>query len=179
MNRLGLILIAASFVGIAWIIALAPRGGLDRPMPTLPGAPQPSAIAMPTSEQDPPADRAKGTSESGNPLPTVGPLPPALVSVTRQGDIAYAEQPGYVAIPIGPGHRIRICGPADCVDVTSTDAGPNHKMLVAGRIADLALRSTAGESWWERICGVPKRFGLCPGSWTLIGAAATLPATDR
>lgn len=94
------------------------------------------------------------------------PATPSLQLVTRQGDLAWADEshgPGYLAIPIGPGYRVRVCGPAACVVMRSTDAGPNHERLEAGRIADVAVGT------WERICGVPRRFGLCPGSWTVVG----------
>jgi hypothetical protein len=94
--------------------------------------------------------------------------------VGREGDIAYADTRRiYVAIPLGPGIRIRVCGPASCEDMVSTDAGPNRAMLLEGRIMDLDLNR------WERICGMQARFGLCPGSWVRISAAApTLPPTD-
>jgi len=57
--------------------------------------------------------------------------------------------------------------------MVSTDAGPNHEMLVLGRIMDLDLNR------WERICGAELRFGLCPGSWVVVtGPRVTLPPTD-
>jgi hypothetical protein len=96
--------------------------------------------------------------------------------VGREGDIAHTGSSGrYLAIPLGPGVRIRICGPAACLVATSTDAGPDHDMLEAGRIADLDVGR------WELLCGMPARFGLCPGSWVVIGShtpAVTLPPTD-
>jgi hypothetical protein len=99
--------------------------------------------------------------------------------VGREGDIAHSGgRSPYVAIPLGPGVRIRVCGPGACIEVTSTDAGPNQEMLLAGRIMDLDIGR------FERVCGVPARFGLCPGSWVRIagdrsaGPRMTLPPTD-
>jgi hypothetical protein len=103
------------------------------------------------------------------------------VAEGRKGIIAYATigGPSYLAIPIGPGHRVKICGPAACWTTVSTDAGPNHERLVAGRIADVAVGQ------WERICGLPRTSGTCRGSWHTVdagdvgGPTVTPPATDR
>jgi hypothetical protein len=93
--------------------------------------------------------------------------------VGRDGDIAHTGSTSpYLAIPLGPGFRVAICGPGGCLEATSTDGGPNHAMLVAGRIADLDIPR------WERVCGVPASAGLCPGSWRVVGTSPTLPPTD-
>lgn len=81
----------------------------------------------------------------------------------------------YLAIPIGPGHRVKVCGPARCLTLTSTDAGPNRRMLQAGRIADVSVQL------FERLCGCPSSRGVFTGSWRVVGAEApkvTLPPTD-
>lgn len=92
----------------------------------------------------------------------------------RTGIIAQAtgHGPDYLAIPIGPGHLVTICGPGDCWTTVSTDGGPNHEMLVAGRIADVAV------GHWVDICGVPAVFGLCDGSWIEVDGQVTVPPTD-
>lgn len=91
----------------------------------------------------------------------------------RKGIIAQATigGPNYLAIPIGPGHLVKICGPAACLTLRSTDAGPNHERLVAGRIADVAL------GHWKTICGLPQSRGTCRGSWQTLDSPP-LPATD-
>jgi len=79
----------------------------------------------------------------------------------------------YLAIPLGPRVHVRICGPAACRDMVSTDAGPNRERLQAGIIADVSWQR------FETLCGVPARMGRCPGSWTVTtGARMTLPPTD-
>lgn len=127
------------------------------------GAPRsgtPVEAAAKASREDP----AQAGRVSGAPL-----------SHGRTGVIAYADEshgPGYLAIPIGPGHLVTICGPAACWTTISTDAGPNHERLVAGRIADVAVGQ------WERICGFNRIRGTCLGSWRVVGAGPTPPATD-
>ena len=85
-------------------------------------------------------------------------------AVTYSGTIWWADESlgdDYLAIPVGPGHRVRVCGPALCLTLRSNDAGPTLAMQRQGRIADLAV------GLWERICGVDRRFGGCPGTITL------------
>lgn len=62
---------------------------------------------------------------------------------------------GYLALPQGPGHRVRICGAGGCVDRTSTDAGPDKAMQRAGRVADLYVGD------FVTVCGKPASAGLC------------------
>lgn len=64
----------------------------------------------------------------------------------------------YLALPEGPGHRVRICA-ARCLDMISTDAGPALFEQRAGRIADL-------NDWaWHYITGKPLDAGL---AWVRI-----------
>jgi hypothetical protein len=147
---------------IAWVIAAA--------------ASRPAATAIPA---DTPWSGTHRSSSSGNlsqpttaPQPTPRPIDPgatvgpdAVDSVTRSGTIAWAHEglgPTYVAIPTGAGHRVTICGPGGCWTTASTDAGPDLRMQREGRIADVAVDQ------WERICGVPRRFGVCEGSWEVV-----------
>jgi hypothetical protein len=63
---------------------------------------------------------------------------------------------------------------ATCVTLRQTDFGPSQR-LHPDRIADLHPRT------WEKVCGLPARYGLCPGSWTAVverGARPTLPPTS-
>lgn len=61
---------------------------------------------------------------------------------------------GYLALPEGPGVRVRICGPAACVVRTSNDAGPDRKMQRRGRVVDLDVAT------FETVCGCGWRAGL-------------------
>jgi hypothetical protein len=97
----------------------------------------------------------------------------ASVREGREGVISHMG-PGYpdsyLALPIGPGHRVRLCGPRACVIATSTDAGPNRAMLEAGRIADVS------EALFRTLCCDPSR-GTFVGSWRLAPFVA-LPETS-
>jgi hypothetical protein len=59
----------------------------------------------------------------------------------------------YLALPGGPGIRVRICA-ARCLVMTSTDAGPALFEQRAGRIADL------NEWAWSYVSGLPLSRGL-------------------
>lgn len=93
---------------------------------------------------------------------------------TRQGTLWQAVGHGsrYLAIPEGPGHRVRIIGPAGAVTVTSTDAGPALFRQRQGRIGDLAL------GLWARVCGrsrIPR--GYCDAT-IVYGNVPAVPPTD-
>ena len=62
---------------------------------------------------------------------------------------------GWLALPEGPGVRVRICGAGGCLVRTSTDAGPSLAMQRKGRIVDLDVPT------FEAVCGVPWTAGLC------------------
>lgn len=139
------------------------------------GTGQPSRSA-PVTTPRPDASEATGSvGAAAQARPSASPEPTGAVGSPaegRQGIIAYATigGPGYLAIPIGPGHLVTICGPAACWTTVSTDAGPNHERLLAGRIADVAVGQ------WERICGQQRTAGTCRGRWY---TTEQLPATDR
>lgn len=89
-------------------------------------------------------------------IPT--PSPPPTPKPTRQPDKAYAivigtastygyGYAGWLALPEGRGHRVRICGPAACIIRVSNDAGPDLEMQRAGRIVDLNAKD------FNTICG--------------------------
>ena len=176
------ILAIALVATVAYLIAVLAAAPRSAPDPT---APQPGA-----STGDVVSDGAlvaqvqastSGPEPSGAPrdgLVATAPAPQTLdPRVGREGDIAHSgSRTPYVAIPLGPGIWIRVCGLADCIEVTSTDAGPARSMLLAGRIMDLDMGR------WERVCGMPARFGLCPGSWVRVTGSqtprVTLPPTD-
>jgi hypothetical protein len=62
---------------------------------------------------------------------------------------------GWLAVPQGPGIRVRICGNSSCIVRTSTDAGPDLASQRLGRIVDLSVRD------FELVCGVTWTRGLC------------------
>jgi hypothetical protein len=123
-----------------------------------------AAPVIPTAALPAPSESDPGR-QSQAPSPA-GTTSEPIELVTRSGIIAYADEsfgPGYLAIPIGPGYLVQICGPASCIELVSTDAGPNREMLRAGRIADLAV------GLWEQIAGVNRSYGLTVGTWTVVG----------
>lgn len=81
-------------------------------------------------------------------IPTPTPTPKTKPVVTRQENIAYvivigvastygAGYEGYLALPEGPGHRVRVTGPGGSIVRVSNDAGPSLEMQRAGRVIDL------------------------------------------
>jgi hypothetical protein len=101
---------------------------------------------------------------------------PRNVSEGRTGNITHmgAGYPAdYLAIPIGPGHTVTLCGPAECLVLTSTDAGPSRASLEDGRIADVSVQL------FERLCKCPASRGWFAGSWHVGGDRHVVPpATD-
>jgi hypothetical protein len=76
----------------------------------------------------------------------------------------------YLALPDGAGQTVTICA-ARCMEMTSTDAGPDRAMQRRGRVADIGVKA------WEYICGLSRSVGLCRVTLT-YGAGPTLPPTD-
>jgi hypothetical protein len=101
-------------------------------------------------------------------------VPSESVREGRTGIIAHSgSRDFYLAIPLGPGVRVEVCIER-CEVLTSTDAGPDRSMLLAGRIADVDAAT------FEYLCRCPASQGLARGSWRLagIGPRMTLPPTD-
>ena len=101
---------------------------------------------------------------------------PVGAADTRSGVISHMGSgypDSYLALPIGRGHTVRLCGPAACRTMTSNDVGPDQRVH-PDRIADVSARV------FEELCGVPASAGLCRGSWTLVDDALPdkLPETD-
>jgi hypothetical protein len=102
------------------------------------------------------------------PPPESAPLDQVTLSgiATHMGNHP-AAGPRYLALPMGPGWRVRICGPASCDTVTSTDAGPEKWLQRPphNRIADLSTEL------FEQLCAPPKTslayLGKCNISWTV------------
>lgn len=110
------------------------------------------------------------TSVVGQPVAeTFGPTTPApLDAVTRQGIGTHmgdspAAGPLYLALPMGPGYRVRICGVSACLSVTSTDAGPEKWLQKPPHniIADLSTEL------FERLCGCLASRGKANVTWTV------------
>jgi hypothetical protein len=92
-------------------------------------------------------------------------MTPAPRSGTRSAGVASTYGPGWdgwLALPQGPGHRVRICGAGGCVIRTSNDAGPSLAMQrhPYHRVADLDVGT------FEAVCGKPWTAGLCNVSVT-------------
>ena len=82
---------------------------------------------------------------SASPRPTAKPVP---VKVRTGIASTYGNgYDGWLALPEGPGIRVRICGPAACIIRVSNDAGPDLAMQRKGRIVDLSGPD------FNRICG--------------------------
>jgi hypothetical protein len=81
----------------------------------------------------------------------------AFTGIASHYSAAYSE--AWVAIPQGPGWRIRVCGPGSCRELVTTDKGPT----IPGRIVDLPYHA------FEAICGVPASYGLCDVSLVIEG----------
>ena len=93
---------------------------------------------------------------------------------SRSGKISHMG-PGYadsyLALPIGRGYTVKLCGPASCRTMTSNDVGPNQSVH-PDRIADVSV------GVFTALCGVPASAGLCEGSWTIVDGLDELPPTD-
>ncbi len=77
---------------------------------------------------------------------------------------------GWIAWPGGPGWKLRICGPARCVVIVTTDAGPDRAMQRAGRVVDLDVAT------FERVAGAPWTIGLTKVTVTVLGRTGARPA---
>ncbi len=98
------------------------------------------------------------TAVHEQPAPTVAgsATPGVSVSGTLTGIASWMPErfgPAYLALPEGPGIRVRICA-ATCLVMVSTDAGPDLASQRAGRVADIGVLA------WERITGLPRGRGL-------------------
>ena len=115
----------------------------------------PSAVASPTPELPTPIPTETRLAGDGA-APDRNPS--GAISTALVGGIAswMPERYGsrYLALPEGRGLPVRICA-ARCLELTSTDAGPDRAMQRAGRVADIGVIA------WEHICGLPRSRGLC------------------
>jgi hypothetical protein len=182
----GLLVASALFMLglIIWIASsvMTPRSaGAPTAAPYLPASStlQRSWAPSPGDGSDVSVPRA--TSAVGEPEQAARTMVPVVLPV-RSGVIAWAAAglgSRYLALPIGPGHRVELRGPGGCIVVRSTDAGPALVLQRHGRIADLAV------GLWATISGVPASRGLFRGivararrrrgglrmRWVLLGLA--------
>lgn len=157
---LGGLLVATGFM--FGRVSAAPRPGPDSTARELVDQ---GRTGAPPSQSTPSA----GVAREGTATPA--PTSEALELVTRTGTLAFAEEsygPDYLAVPIGPGHLVEVCGPGGCETLVSTDAGPNREMLALGRIADLAIVRFAHVCGFSDIDEARLR-GLCSATWTVVG----------
>lgn len=106
------------------------------------------------------------------PTEVVIPVPPAPTGATQtpggEGIASWMPEVygrDYAALPVGPGYRFVVCGAGGCWESVSNDAGPDRAMQREGRVIDLAVVR------WEQVCGVDRKFGLCPVTVTIVGRA--------
>jgi hypothetical protein len=186
------ILTTVALIVVSLFATPSSEPGPPSTVPTLSGAPQSgadqAADLVVKSARDPlngrgsPRHRSAGLRGfvlEGGAETADGGAPTSAADVTRSGTWAYADPsygPLYLAIPEGPGWRVRVCGPAACLDRVSTDAGPDLFLQRAGRIGDLSAVD------FEAVCGLSAAqrviFGLCQGTSTLLRRPVRLPETD-
>lgn len=160
------LVVIAFLAGMAYATPRSPAQGLTAPVPfqaSAMGTPAPASgaprVVGPTLGA--PTHVAGGRWDDSRNIPT------ALKSVVPKSVRAGATYPrgnvvrgiastygpgwdGWIAWPKGPGWRLRVCGPAACRTVVSTDAGPDKAMQRAGRVIDLdvpTFEAIAGGSW--------------------------------
>jgi hypothetical protein len=174
----------------ALVVHAAPRTAAEPVIPaaategTVPRAPAASGNLAPQPSGAPrdgmPVEAAAEASREAT-APAVGvgapPKPEAEVGTAIESGIAsYVNRglgPRYLALPEGPGHRVRICAGERCLERTSTDAGPDLAMQRAGRVADLSFADFA----WLCRCD-PPTIGLLRVTIERSGPGVTAPPTD-
>ncbi|HSW41308.1 MAG TPA: hypothetical protein VLM76_02235 [Patescibacteria group bacterium] len=112
-----------------------------------------SCAPLPCLSRD--GDPVTVTAASPSPVARPSVAPPRRTGVSGIASTYGPGWDGWLALPAGPGIRVRICGAGGCAVRTSNDAGPDLAMQRAGRIADLDVPT------FEYVCGVPWRIGLC------------------
>jgi hypothetical protein len=128
-----------SIVTIGCAIGLFLGGGLIR-------YDQPPAPPTETRLAEAPAVRTANPPDSST-SSEPGPVRRSATGIASTYGPGFA---GYLALPEGPGIRVRICGPAACAVRVSNDAGPSLAMQRKGRIADLDVATfelVSGKSW--------------------------------
>lgn len=161
------ILLVLAIVAVAGALT-APRSGA---LPSIPVAAERQSGAPPAAVSPSLSAARLVAANGGAPSPEV-----ELGTAIEGGILAYAAPSHgsrYLAIPEGPGHRVRICVGGRCLDRVSTDAGPALFRQREGRIADVSFVDFA----WLCSCD-PQIRGTMPGSIELLGSFATPPPTD-
>ena len=122
---------------------------------TLSPAPSPAPATLAPSARAVPrlaSRRSAGTPQRGQDSRPTG----STTGVQRGTASTYGPgYDGWLALPSGPGHRVRVCGAGGCIVRVSNDAGPSLAMQRLGRIVDLDVAD------FETVCGVPWTRGLC------------------
>jgi len=126
----------------SWGTAEAPTGSLDV-------SDSPSAAAQPVRAMSRPLGLGSAALKTGNTIRGIASWVPARYGVR------------YLALPEGAGVRVRLCGAARCVVMTSNDAGPDLAMQrhPYHRVADIGVLT------WERLTGLPRSRGL---AWVTV-----------
>lgn len=176
-RTVGIVLAAIAGGILGFFIAIAVASAAPRPAPdTAPTsvvgrAPDQGSTGAPRSGM-PVEAAAEASREDPTKVGRVG-APGAIES----GVVAYAAPSfgdRYLAVPEGPGVRVRICSSSSlCLDRISTDAGPDLAMQRAGRIADVSFVDFA----WLCRCD-PPGVGLIHATIETAGPGITPPPTD-
>lgn len=128
-----------------------------------PTAPAATPLPTPLIVVDPGPTEEVVPIPVATPEPTPAPTPRPTTARTYYGIASWMpEKYGarYLALPEGPGHRVRICA-ARCIVLTSMDTGPVRR-IYPDRVADLSV------VLWERVCNLPRSHGLCRVSITVL-----------
>jgi hypothetical protein len=125
-------------------------GALDSQIAVSPTYPRGSGHRFPIRE-----DEMRGSSAQGG-----ASKPRSLVGIASTYGPGWD---GWLAWPGGPGWKLRVCGPAKCVVIVTTDAGPDRAMQRAGRVVDLDVAT------FERVAGAPWTIGLTKVTVTVLG----------
>ena len=151
------LIVAAQTVGVeAWHDSALPQvafvairsAGVSTPAPTLRQSRTPSPAASAPATVPPSLRRIAAVR-----------VPTATVTAVQRGTASTygpAFGPGWLAVPRGPGIRVRVCGAARCIERTSTDAVPDLASQRAGRIVDLSVHD------FELVTGLDWTRGLAP-----------------
>ena len=141
--------------------------------------PRPAPASANTEVPSPSADRMWALPEAPTTRPVPQPSPvvatdllssqptnahEANVSPAPLRGIASTYGPGYagyLALPQGVGIRVRICGPAACIERVSNDTGPDQRIF-PDRIVDVDVAT------FELVCGCDWHRGLVAATVELL-----------
>jgi hypothetical protein len=150
--------VVSATVPASAFVAIGSAGqGLTSPALPQPRTPSPTLPAAPVASVSPSASMGTPVRSPAHQAATVDRtvLASGSESMTGTASTYGPGFDGYLALPSGPGHKVRICGAGGCVSRVSNDSGPDLAMQRKGRIVDLDVAD------FEAVCGLPWTRGLC------------------